>query len=182
MLNFKLHTTPPTAAEIEEEKNRLLAEKTRLKRRTYAWGILGVIISAAVIVSLQAADYKEVAVAVAEVVVGAGALAVLVAGVVAGALVETLLGSKFDRVDHLLRRLKFLPDATMGRAQKILSFCRQDKICDAYRKAVANLDRPLTIGEADMIEQRVCSADTRKSEHDNQQALAQLQNRELLFR
>lgn len=97
-------------------------------------------------------------------------------GTLMGALIGTGAGTVFDsRRTYLFKSLfslTSLPDVAKDRCPEILSFCQQNKICESYRLAVVRLDRPLTVAEADKIQEWVEGAGLSQTDKAHQQEIA----------
>jgi len=102
MLTFDVKTSPPTQAQIDQERTRLYAEETVLKRKICVIVTLVTILAAGLLTvgyaqgwfSGQAAFIVAVVVVVAVVVagVGVGIIAVVVAGIIGGFVAGVVAG------------------------------------------------------------------------------------------
>ncbi|MGB3224339.1 MAG: hypothetical protein WBB23_16180 [Desulforhopalus sp.] len=143
MLEFDLNSPPPTIEQIEVEREWLTARKTTLIKRACLGAFLTWSCLMGFIFILSKTDSLHLVL-----------LESLLAAIVAMSFLYWLSrpNMRLSTINKRIRTLKPLPaPITDERHAKVFEYCYRNKLCKSYLVAVLKQDRPLTVGEADVI-------------------------------
>lgn len=159
MLKFDLNQNPPMAEEIEAEKNRLVAERKKLKIQRIGAFILAAVVVFALMLAVIATfgDVPELRAVTAMMNTGLAISLVLVFRVIAGCFFE-------DKLLFCEKRIAGAQTLPVEQAPPVVEACQADPLCDSYRLKVAGQGRSLLVDEGDMIRSWVANADRRAAQ------------------